>query len=109
MEKIDIASALIGSAKKLAGRLESKKKHRPLTKNLARFPRFFGALKKLAQNADDPAAHLIVGEFQCYTMDDWDRGLKHLAKVSDKQLSELARDDLASPRDNEAQLALGDR
>jgi tetratricopeptide (TPR) repeat protein len=107
--KIETATDLIGPAKKLASKLENKKRNKPLTKNLARFSKFFGNLKKLVKNADDPAAHLFVGEFQCYTMDDWDRGLKHLAKVSDKQLSELARDDLASPKDNEAQLALGDR
>ncbi|MCH8921599.1 MAG: hypothetical protein IIA67_00445 [Planctomycetes bacterium] len=104
-----IAASLIEAAKRRASRLEKNTKHKPLTNHLARFPKFLGALKKLAKDAEDPTGNLLAGEFECYIMDDWERGLKHLAKASDKQLSKLAQDDLASPTDDEAQLALGDR
>ncbi|MCH8044144.1 MAG: hypothetical protein IID44_10555 [Planctomycetes bacterium] len=107
--KHDEAREVNAAALRLANVLEKDVPHKPLANRSKRFAAFSKALRSLRENDDNPRGHLTVGEFQSYFMGDWQRGLKHLAKGSDKQLSELARDDLAGPTDAEAQLALGDR
>ncbi|MFA6046997.1 MAG: hypothetical protein WC718_18590, partial [Phycisphaerales bacterium] len=48
----------------------------------------------LKDNADDPAANLTVGRYECFTKGDWAKGLAHLAKGRDATLAALAKEDL---------------
>jgi hypothetical protein len=67
------------------------------------------ALKKLAEDPDDPASNTTAGSHYCFVRDDWKRGLPMLAKGSDADLKALAEAELAKPATPDDQAALGDR
>jgi len=67
------------------------------------------ALKKLAEDPDDPASNTTVGSYSCFVRDDWKKGLPLLAKGGDADLKALAEAELAKPATPEEQAALGDR
>src|SRR5262249_13168326 len=46
-------------------------------------------------NPDDAAANLSAGKFYCFTLEDFDEGLKHLAAGNDETLADAAKRDLA--------------
>jgi hypothetical protein len=72
----------------------------------------FASVKKaidvLAENPDDAQANATVGQWHCFSKDDWEKGLPLLRKGGDEKLAGLATRDLASPADSKAQAALGD-
>ncbi len=57
---------------------------------------------------DNRAAHFALGRLYCFGRRDWTRGLPHLAKGSDPELSALAERELAAPAEPAEQAALGD-
>ena len=65
-------------------------------------------LATLESNPDDPEANLRVGRYECFTKQDWDRGLARLAKGSDAGLQELAQRELENPKDPKERLAVAD-
>jgi hypothetical protein len=65
-------------------------------------------LEKLRAAPLDPAANLATGQFYCFIVGDWARGLPMLALGADTTVSPLAKQDLAGPSEAEAQVALGD-
>ena len=67
------------------------------------------AQERLKTAPDDPEACLAVGRWYCFHQDDWDEGLKLLAKGSDDALKSLAAEELASkPSKAEDKVARGD-
>ncbi len=67
------------------------------------------AEEKLKTAPDDPEACLTLGRWYCFQQDDWDEGLKLLAKGSDDALKSLAAEELASrPSKAEDKVARGD-
>lgn len=66
------------------------------------------AAATLAENADDPAANLLLGRHYCFVAEDWEQGLALLVKGSDATLKELATKSLAKPTEVAGQLELGD-
>lgn len=62
----------------------------------------------LAKDAQDPQANLAVGQHLCFTKGDWKKGLPLLAQGSDDSLKRLAHQELASPTQSDAQVALAD-
>ncbi len=65
--------------------------------------------ERLKAAPDDPDACLAVGRWYCFSADDWDEGLKLLAKGSDQALKSLAAEELASkPSKAEGRVARGD-
>ncbi len=67
-----------------------------------------GALARLKANPADRAAHLLVGQIYCFTKNDWEAGLPHLAKGSDARLARMADVDAKSPTDTALQAKLAD-
>jgi hypothetical protein len=67
------------------------------------------ALKKLAEDSEDPASNATAGSYYCFVRDDWKKGLPLLAKGNDADLKALAEAELAKPATPEEQVALGDR
>jgi serine/threonine protein kinase len=67
------------------------------------------ALETLATKTDDPDAHTAVGRYLCFVRRDWPVGLTHWEKGSDVALQELAKLELAEPKDSEKQVALAER
>ena len=66
--------------------------------------------ERLKAAPDDPDACLTLGRFYCFSRDEWDEGLKLLAKGSDPALKSLATMELASsPAKAEEKVARGDR
>jgi hypothetical protein len=68
------------------------------------------AIATLATNPDDPSANLTAGKYQVFVLGDYQFGLPHLAKGSDKTLAALAQKELdekntATP---ELQVGMGD-
>jgi len=66
------------------------------------------ALASLAQSPLDPAANGSVGEYRCFDRADWDRGLPHLARTADPELSGAAKQDLSRPSEAGQQVLIGD-
>ena len=63
----------------------------------------------LQQNPEDPNANLTAGKFLCFAKNDWEQGLKHLAKGTDRILARLAEQDIHCNKTGGAcALALGD-
>ena len=55
------------------------------------------ARQRLANDAEDGEANLLVGRFTCFLADDWPAGLPLLAKGTDRELAELAAQELKQP------------
>ena len=66
------------------------------------------ALDALAADPNDAAANLIVGQWQCLSKEDWNRGLPHLAKGDNTLLADLAKKELGKPEEPKEQLSLAD-
>lgn len=66
-------------------------------------------LKALATNPNDGVACLEAGRYFCFTVADWSKGLPLLAKSSDHDLAELARNELNLPVGPQALVRLGDQ
>jgi hypothetical protein len=56
----------------------------------------------------DPKACKAVGRYCAFVKGDWARGLPLLAACADEALVTVAKQDLASPKEPQAQIALGD-
>ncbi|HEY7155683.1 MAG TPA: PA14 domain-containing protein, partial [Gemmataceae bacterium] len=65
------------------------------------------AVKTLADKPSEADANRIVGKFQCFDKEDWSKGLPMLARSEDATLAELARKDLANPREATKQAEVG--
>jgi formylglycine-generating enzyme required for sulfatase activity len=66
------------------------------------------ARQTLADNPDDPAAHLTVGRFLALERGDWEAALPHLARVADAVIRRAAELDLAAPATATDRIAVGD-
>ncbi|MBP5232460.1 MAG: LamG domain-containing protein, partial [Planctomycetes bacterium] len=106
-------------AAKLAGYASRKAKDKEVydkTKDLGKIVKdaetsFFAArsaFKALKDNPDDPNANLAFGRYMCFVKGDWDTGLAHLEKGSDKTLAELAAKDFGDLDDPQEFLSLAD-
>jgi WD40 repeat protein len=62
----------------------------------------------LAKNANDPDANVEMGKYYCLIKGNWEKGLPMLLKGQDKVYTDLAKRDLAGPKDTHEQLDLGD-
>jgi hypothetical protein len=82
------------------------------SKDLADQKAVYDKLKKsrdsLEANPEDAEASLAVGKYQCFVKGHWEAGLPLLAKGSEATLKELAKKDLAAPKEPELQLEIGD-
>ena len=67
------------------------------------------AIIKLKTEPNDPEANLTVGRFECFAMNDFDKGLPLLAKGSDPTLKSASMADLAKPSDAPACKLVGDK
>jgi WD40 repeat protein len=65
------------------------------------------AAESLRQKPDDPLANVVTGKYLCFRKGKWDEGLPKLAR-GDDAVAELARKDLAGPKEAAAQAELGD-
>jgi hypothetical protein len=54
------------------------------------------SLEKLKTDSADKAAHLAVGRFYCFDVEDFHRGLPHLAQSSEPLLADAAAKDIAA-------------
>ncbi|HLY74938.1 MAG TPA: carbohydrate binding domain-containing protein [Planctomycetota bacterium] len=63
---------------------------------------------KLAANADDAEANMLMGRFYCFVRDDWMRGLPLLAKGADVFLKALAEMELTKSAKGEDKVVIGD-
>jgi WD40 repeat protein len=66
------------------------------------------ALAVLKDKAQDPEANLAVGKHYCFKRGEWKKGLAMLVLAADAQIRELARKDLAQPRDANVQVEVAD-
>ena len=73
-----------------------------------RFAQFEIASDTLGEVPTDPAANLIVGQFYCFILGDWETGLPYLAASGDEYLKEAASRELAAPAETAGQLEIGD-
>ena len=64
------------------------------------------AAARLKDKPDDPEANFIYGRHLCFTKGEWERGLPMLAKGKDRPLAELAKRDLAGPKEPAEQAKL---
>ena len=64
------------------------------------------ARKALDANPDDPKANLVLGRYLCLIRGNWTAGVPRLAKSADPTLRDLARRELAVPKDAAQMAAL---
>jgi hypothetical protein len=70
---------------------------------------FKAAQAKLADEPDDPDANTTASTYYCFLMNDWEKGLPHLAKGHDAALKSLAQRELReSPKDPADRVKLAD-
>ena len=65
------------------------------------------AADTLRQKPNDPLANVVTGKYLAFRKGKWDEGLPKLAR-GDDAVAELARKDLAAPKEAAAQAELGD-
>lgn len=114
-DQYDAARALGQAAEQAASRAKSKElveevrrrneEVRAVEKGFARLQTFVERLKK---NPDEPEANLELGKYYGFFKRNWDKALPLLAKGGDETLRQLARRDLAGPKDAHDRLALAD-
>jgi hypothetical protein len=74
----------------------------------AQFRELKPALEQLKSQPNDPEANLIVGRYLCFSKGEWQAGVSHLAKASDKALQAAAQAESPSPADGAARKRAGD-
>ena len=57
-----------------------------------------GSIEAIKTNAKDPQASLVVGQYRCFVLKNWNAGLPLLAQGSDEVLAKLAAQDLAESK-----------
>jgi hypothetical protein len=109
------AASFARVASRVAGRANRPEAIRSVEQELRRIDtmvvemdRADDARETLAANPDDRDANLQLGRFLCFYKEDWKRGLPHLAKSNDEELSDLANRELAHDKSVEDQVRLGD-
>jgi hypothetical protein len=66
------------------------------------------ATAKLRENPGDAEANLAAGQYLCFVKGDWERGIPHLSRGREERLKVLAAEELKSPTEPQACLALAD-
>jgi len=66
------------------------------------------ALATLERQPDNQRANSTVGNWTCFIVGDWQKGLPYLVKGEGAELAKLAALDLSDPEDSARQVALGD-
>ena len=66
------------------------------------------AIDALAINPNDPAANAAVGKFRCFHQGNWEAGLPALALGDDANLRDIAKKELAGPKEPSELITLGD-
>jgi len=79
-----------------------------VTARKSRFEKVRKAKELLAGMPDDPAANLAVGQYCCFSKNDWVAGLACLAKGPEGNLKAVAIKDAAGPETPDDQAAVGD-
>ncbi|HEY8748764.1 MAG TPA: hypothetical protein VIM11_12365 [Tepidisphaeraceae bacterium] len=67
------------------------------------------AADKLKAHPDDGEANTVVGKYWCFFRGNWELGLPMLAKGLDRQLSDLAKEDLANPQDADGMMKVAEK
>jgi hypothetical protein len=101
-----LAAAKKGKDVPLVTKAESQSKAMAAVQE--RYERAKKSIETLAAAPDSPEANQAVGEFECFTLGDWEGGLPKIAKGSDPALKALAARDLSKPSEAAELSALGD-
>ena len=111
-ERFDVASRLAKLANRATARVndnqfkrEMFERNREIERLKKRYAAIGETLKKVAANPADADANLAAGRWHCFVKGDWEKGLPMLAKGKDADLSAVAKQDLADPKDPKAQMA----
>jgi WD40 repeat protein len=78
-------------------------------RNLTDWEAYQTAKSRLADKPEDAEANQVAGEFYCFTLGDWPRGLKHLVKSNNPQWVDVARAEQSAPKKADDQTALADQ
>lgn len=74
----------------------------------AAFAKTQGYLDRVQKNPNDAEANLELGKYFGFQKRRWEKALKYFAVSSDVAIKQLAKQDLAEPKDAKEQLALAD-
>jgi len=102
------AAAHAGRAKSLFLAARASALLKEVSGQKARYDQVRKALETLEITPGDPGANLIAGQHGCFVRDDWEIGLRMLAKGSDAAMKALADRDLANPTEAAEQILVGD-
>jgi WD40 repeat protein len=108
------------AAANFAARLASRVRDTDLTRetlatrarakrNLIDWEAYQTAKSRLADKPEDAEANQVAGEFNCFTLGDWPRGLKQLVKSNNPQWVDVARAEQSAPKKADDQTALADQ
>jgi hypothetical protein len=108
LKTADTGESLARRAKDLtvAGKAAAMKKEIADAKQV--YTKVKAAKETLATTPSDEGANLILGEYQCWTKGDWERGLKSLARGPDVGVRTLAIKEISDPTAPADQIIIGD-
>jgi hypothetical protein len=86
----------------------AKEREKPTSDLKREYQKVAASAATLREKPDDPAANLALGRFLCFEKDEWDSGLRHLAKGSDEALKRLADLEGAGASTSDERAALAD-
>jgi len=118
MERYDVAATLARVAARAAGRANQPVARRNAEQEERRLDQVVQcqrdakvAATRLTENPDDAAAHYKIGHYLALMLEQWDRGLPHLARGDNHEVKELALADLQTKeeKDGERLLDVGAR
>ncbi|MEK6235004.1 MAG: hypothetical protein N2C14_09845, partial [Planctomycetales bacterium] len=112
-ERYDAAKRVFAVAEQAAAKVASREARDFVAEKKQAFAKMDAAyravaphLRKLADDPVDSAANLKAGEYYCFAVENWLKGLPYLAQGSDPRLKELAELELKRPVDPEAQIEI---
>jgi len=106
-----LGDSLVNAAKKARSPslvLELQKRVAEIKTIEQNFSKLQGYLDRVAKNANDGEANLELGKYFGFQKKRWEKALKYLAAGNHDGLKQMAKQDLADPKDTKDQLALAD-
>jgi len=85
-----------------------QKRQGEIEKKQRAFGKILAAREAVAQNPDDAEANHTLSVYYCAQKNDWEKGLKYLAKSDDQEIAETAERDMKHPTDSGLCYELGE-
>lgn len=115
-DRMEIARDLITAARAVAVKTKGRallgqvnELNAQVRDQASRFAEVRRAEQAIDDGRGDAKGHFVVGSYRCFVKGEWNLGLPHLAKCSDKDLADLAKLSQSPPTEPARVIEIGDR